>query len=201
MKQLEIRFVLILTVMAIAGMKATGQTTMPDELSKNPLKEQLKYLEDRTKIFENYRAIREDMFQKVKGNVSDTLTMTTREIAKLNKTTYVLKKTIDSLSTDLESIKTRLEEMTRTENSINVIGLEVNKLIYNRIITIILAGLVALLLMGFLVFKRNLSAIFSTKKELQELKNEFEAYRKSSREAREKLTMDHFNEIKRLKGG
>jgi hypothetical protein len=55
--------------------------------------------------------------------------------------------------------------------------------------------------MGFLVFKRNLSVIFSTKKEFQELKNEFETYKKTSREAREKLTMDHFHEIKRLKGG
>jgi hypothetical protein len=40
----------------------------------------------------------------------------------------------------------------------------------------------------------------TTKKEFQDLKVEFEAYRKTSREAREKLTMDHFNEIKKLKG-
>jgi uncharacterized membrane-anchored protein YhcB (DUF1043 family) len=63
-----------------------------------------------------------------------------------------------------------------------------------------LAGLITLLLIGFLVFKRNLSTVFNTKKELQEIKDEFDAYRKTSREAREKLTMDHFNEIKRLKG-
>jgi uncharacterized membrane-anchored protein YhcB (DUF1043 family) len=65
----------------------------------------------------------------------------------------------------------------------------------------ILVGLVAALLIGILLFNRNLSAISNTKKEFQELKNEFEAYRKTSREAREKLTMDHFNEIRRLKGG
>lgn len=79
--------------------------------------------------------------------------------------------------------------------------MEVNKLTYNKIMWTILAGLVAALLMGFLAFKRNLSTIFSTKKEFQDLKEEFETYRKTSREAREKLTMDHFNEIKRLKGG
>ena len=53
--------------------KVNGQTTMPDVLLKNTMKEQLNYLEERTKIYENYRAIREDMFQKVKGNISDTL--------------------------------------------------------------------------------------------------------------------------------
>ncbi len=192
---------MILAVVIIAVMKVTGQVAMPDELTKNPLKEQLKYLEDRTRIYENYRAIREDMFQKLKDNVTDTLSATNRRIARLNKTTLLLNQTIDSLRINLESTKTRLEEMTSTKNSIRVIGMEVNKSTYNRIMWTILTGLVAILLLGFLVFKRNLSLTSNTNKELHELKNEFEAYRKTSREAREKLTMDHFNEIKRLKGG
>ncbi len=201
MNQSQIRSLLILAVMAITVIKVTGQGTMPDELTKNPLKEQLKYLEDRTRIYENYRAIREDMFQILKINVTDTLSSTNKKIAGLNKTTSLLNQTIDSLRTNLESTKTRLEEMTGTKNSIKVIGMEVNKSTYNGIMWTILTGLVAILLLGFLVFKRNLSQTSNTKKELHELKNEFEAYRKTSREAREKLTMDHFNEIKRLKGG
>jgi uncharacterized membrane-anchored protein YhcB (DUF1043 family) len=91
--------------------------------------------------------------------------------------------------------------MTRTKNSIRVIGLEVNKSTYNKAMWTLVAGLIAALLMGFLVFKRNLSVTFSTKKEFEELKNEFETYKKTSREAREKLTMDHFKEIKKLRGG
>jgi hypothetical protein len=187
--------------MIITAMKMTGQVVMPDDLIKNPLKEQLKYLENRTIIYENYRAIREDMFQKLKTNVTDTLSATDKKISVLTKKTLLLNATIDSLRADLELTKTNLAEMTRTKNSLKVIGLNVNKNTYNGIMWTISGGLVALLLIGFLVFQRNLSATSSTKKEFQELKNEFEAYRKTSREAREKLTMDHFNEIKRLKGG
>jgi uncharacterized membrane-anchored protein YhcB (DUF1043 family) len=79
-------------------------------------------------------------------------------------------------------------------------GLEVNKAAYNRIMWTILFGLVAALVAGFLVFKRNLTIISNTKKEFQELKDEFETYRKTSREAREKMTMAHFLEMKKLKG-
>jgi len=201
MNQLQIKCVLILVILAGAVMKVTGQSAMPDILIKNSLKEQLNFIEDHTKIYENYRAIREDMFQKLKGNVSDTLWTANSKIADLNKTRSTLNHTIDSLSNTLETLKTSLEKITRTKNSISVIGLEVNKLTYNKIMWTILAGLVATLLFGFLVFKRNLSVIFNTKKEFQELKNEFEAYRKTSREAREKLTMDHFNELKKLRGG
>ena len=201
MKQLQISCVLVLALLVITVMKMKGQAAMPDILIKSSMKEQLNFIEERTRIYDNYRAIREDMFQKIKKNVSDTLSAANDKISGLKKNTSALNHTIDSLRTDLESTKVRLVEMTRTKNSISVIGLEVNKSNYNRIMWTILAGLVAVLLIGFLAYKRNLSSIFSTKKEFQELKNEFEAYRKTSREAREKLTMDHFNEIKRLKSG
>ncbi len=186
--------------MVMAVMQLNGQTTMPDVLIKNPLKEQMNFLEERTKIYENYRAIREDMFQKIKGNISDSLSAVYSKIARLNNMVSTLNKTIDSLSTTLETTKTSLEGATRTKNSISILGIEVNKLSYNAIMWIIVAGLVTLMVFGFLIFKRNMSVTISTNKEFRELKDEFEAYRKTTREGREKMSMDHFNEIKRLKG-
>jgi hypothetical protein len=201
MKQLQIRGVFILAVIVFSVIKVTGQVTMPDVLLKSSLKDQYNYIEEHTRIYEDYRAIREDMFQKLKRNVSDTLSSINIKIAGLNKTVSELNRTIDTLRTNLASTHTRLEEITSTKNSIKVIGLEINKLTYNNIMWTILLVLIAVLLLGFLVFKRNLSTVFNCKKEFQDLKVEFETYRKTSREAREKLTMDHFNEIKRLKGG
>jgi hypothetical protein len=200
MKQLQIRCILVLTVAVITVMNLTGQAPMPDVLIKNNLKDQLNYLEEHTRIYDSYRAIREDMFQKLKVNVHDTLFLVYGKISGLNKTKSALDMTIDTLRKSLETTKANLDEMTRTKNSIRVIGLDINKSTYNRSMWTILAVLVAALAVGFLIFKRNLSIIFNTKKEFQDLKDEFEAYRKTSREAREKLTMDHFNEIKRLKG-
>jgi len=197
----QIRFVSILALLVMTFMKLSGQETMPDVLNKNTLKEQLNYIEERTRIYENYRAIREDMFQKIKGNISDTLSAAKRKIAGLSNTTLKLNHTIDSLNTALETTKKILEDITRTKNSIRLLGLEVNKLIYNTIMWLIVAVLAAILAIGFLVFKRGLLVSVKTKKELQELKDEFEAYRKTTREAREKMSMDHFNELKRMKGG
>jgi len=202
MKQLHIRFTLILAVLAFTVISVAGQTGgMPEVFQSNSLKEQLNYLDEHTKIYDNFRAIREDMFQKMKKNVSDTLSLTYGKIVSLNKTKSQLNQTIDSLRTNLESTKTSLDEVTTSKNSLSVLGMEVNKTTYNKLMWSILGILLAALIIGFLIFKRNLTAIFNTKNEYQELKNEFEAYRKTSREAREKLTMDHFNEIKRIKSG
>lgn len=201
MKKLLSRTFLILSFLITLITSINGQTDIPDILNNNSLKEQMNYLEERTRIYENYRAIREDMFQKIKANISDTLTTVHRKITGLNFTVSLLTNTIDSLRVSLEKTKASLEESIRTKNSISVLGMEVNKTIYNSVIWTVLAGLLALFVVGFLIFKHNLSVTHNTKNEYSELKNEFENYRKTSREAREKASMDHFKEIQRLKGG
>jgi len=191
---------MIITVLIITVIRVTGQTTMPDELLKSPLNEQMNYLDQHTKIYENFRAIREDMFQKLKGNIKDTLSSVRSKIDLLNKTKKSLNQTIDSMKSDLSSTKTSLDEMTKTKNDIKVLGIQVNKPAYNKVMWTIVAGLVAALVLGFFAFKRNLSNISATRKEFQDMKDEFETYRKTSREAREKMTMAHFLEMKKLKG-
>jgi hypothetical protein len=194
------RFVLILAVLVLAAIKVNCQTTIPDVLTKNSLKEQMNYIEERTKIYENYRAIREDMFQKLKVNIADTISEAKKNISALSIEKEILKNSIDSLSGNLKTVQTSLEEITRTKNSIKVLGIEVSKVIYNLIMWTILALLTGCIIIGFLLFKRNLSITNDTKKEYRELKDEFETYRKTAREAREKMSMDHFKEIQKLKG-
>ncbi len=196
----EFRILLLCTLfVTLAGM-GYGQSVIPPELSNSSIKEQLNYLEQKTRIYEFYRAIREDMFQKIKINISDTLTAAENNIMMLRQERSDLKTKIDSLDKKLETTISNLEEMTRTKNSIKVLGLAINKTSYNSIMWIFVAALIGLLAIGFLVFKRNLSVTNSKKKELEDLKNEFEAYRKTTREAREKMSMSHFLELKKLKG-
>jgi len=197
---LKIRTLFVTALLTAISMGAAAQSSMPPELNNSPIKDQLNYLEQKTRIYENYRAIREDMFQKIKINVTDSLTAAENNIIILREERSDLRSTIDSLNTLLGSTKVSLEEMTRTKNSIKVLGLEVNKTSYNSVMWIIVAVLIGILSIGFLAFKRNLSVATNKKKELEELKNEFEAYRKTTREAREKMSMSHFLELKKLKG-
>jgi hypothetical protein len=191
---------LIIFLLFMAPDKADCQNDIPEILNKGNLREQLNFIEERTRIYENYRAIREDMFQKLKGNLSDTLSVSINKIYALNIQTSVLKNTIDSLNRVLETSVTDLAVMTQTKNSIKVAGLEFDKKAYNSVMWLVIIGLTTLLLFGFLLFKKAISVTLSTKKDLTDLRNEFETYRKTSREAREKLEMSHFLEIKKLKG-
>ena len=191
-------FILII-LLVITNPPGNSQSDMPDILKQGKLPEQLNYIEERTRIYEYYRAIREDMFQQIKQNILDTLRASDAMISDLTSAKTSLNLKIDSLNKLVADARSKLDDAVRTKNNIKVLGMNVNKHLYNSVMWIIVAGLAALLVMGFLAFRTNLTATGSTKKDLEDLKNEFEAYRKQSREAREKMSMDHFNEIRRLR--
>lgn len=179
---------------------ASGQSALPDVFTDGSVKEQMNYVQEKTRIYEDFRAIREDMFQKLKRNATDSIDASRKEIGNLIQERENRDVLIDSLNSAIENVKSDLDGMTRTKNSIAILGMEVNKKVYNSILWTIVAALTGLLVIGFLAYRRNHSLTVNTKKEFEELKKEFEAYRKASREAREKMSMAHFNELKKMRG-
>lgn len=199
-KKSAIRLVLVIAMLIIVVNNGNGQTTMPEVLEKNTFKEQINYIREKTRIYQEYRAIREDMFQKITENALDSLMEARSIITRVNNLNTSLNNTSDSLKSALESTKAKLDEAINTKNRISVLGHEFNKTSYNFVMWTIIAGLVAIFVIGYLTFIRNQIVLVSTRKDLKELQEEFETYRQSSRKAREKMSMDHFNEIKKLKG-
>jgi len=192
----------IVTVILLSGvLRVNGQGEATDVFTKGTINEQLKYLDERTRIYENYRAIREDMFRSISRNTIDTLTKAKTRINDLALLNTALNVRIDSLNASLVDASDQLSKATRTKESIGVLGMEVNKKVYNSLMWTILAVLLFLLAAGFLSFRRNRVITLRTQKDLEDLKAEFEGYRQKVRVEREKTNLEHFNEIKKLKGG
>jgi hypothetical protein len=199
MKKLQYRYILIIAFLLLIFNVGNSQRPLPDELLTNTIEGQINYLEEHTRIYEDYRAIREDMFQKINNNVLDSLKGYKNEITGLTNNLSRLNSIKDSIDNSLVETKADLREVTRTKNSISLLGLEINKILYNSIMWLIIAALIILLVLGYIVFKRNRIITIRTREEINNLKEEFEEYRQSSRRAREKMTMDHFKEIQKLK--
>jgi hypothetical protein len=196
-----LKFYFITAIVLAGAVRSNCQSDIPDVFKKGTISKQLKYLDEHTRIYDNYRAIREDIFRLISGNTIDTLTNAKNSINKLILQTTTLNNRIDSLKKSLEVANNELKVKTRTKNSIHVLGMEVNKKAYNSIMWTIMAAMAFLLISGFLTFRQNRIITLRTKKDLNELKEEFEEYRNKTRLDREKMTMDHFNEIRKLKGG
>lgn len=200
MRNKRLLYVLLISVFALAAENASGQTKMPEELTTGTIRGQIEYVEDHTRIYENFRAIREDIYQKLNRNILDSVTAEKNKVAELKNLTAALNGRTDSLNVLLASTREKLDEVTATKNKIRVLGLEINKTAYNTIMWTLLGGILLLMIIGFLIFRRNLVVLLRTEKDLKELKEEFEAYRQSSRIAREKVEMDLFRANQKLKG-
>jgi hypothetical protein len=192
--------VCVITAIVLAGtIRGNCQNSLPEVFEKGTIPEQIKYLDEHTRIYDNYRAIREDMYRTFSTNAVDTLTNAKSKMNGFIIQNTTLNNRIDSLKKSLEASDSKLLKATRTKDSISILGMEVNKIAYNSIMWTILAALGFLLIIGYLSFKQNRIVTLRTKKDLNELREEFEEYQKKNRLEREKMNLDHFNEIKRLK--
>ena len=163
------------------------------------LKEQLEYIHERTLIYENYRAIREDIFQKLRTNAVDSLSAAKTEIQGLKQEMARTNTELDSMQVRLENTREDLETAIKNKDTLVFLGIETGKLTYNTIMWSLVIGLATVLVILFLVFRRDHAVTVHTRKELGETREEFEAYKKSSRERYEKLVVSHHNELQKLK--
>ena len=194
------RLVCFLTV--IFFFTATPHTfgqTLPQVLEEGTLEEQFDYLEDRTRIYENFRAIREDMFQKAKRNAIDSLNQAFGEINALKQELEDVRDDKQALEHELEQTREELELAIRERDSLSLLGISMNKAYYNTILWSIIGGLILFLIIGFFMYQRNRAITVARTRDFKDLTAEFEEFRKKSRERLEQKVIEHHNEIKRLK--
>jgi len=163
------------------------------------LEEQLDFINERTRVYNDYRAIREDVFQKMLRNVKDTLSEARLEAESLNGRISEQGFQIETLNTDLTRASNERDEAIKNRDSLSFLGLQMKKGLYNTIMWFIILGLAALTVIVFTLFKRAHQVTREVKEELQSTRDEFEQYRKDSREKYEKLVVSHHNEIMKLK--
>ena len=163
------------------------------------LEAQLDYIHENTRVYNDFRAIRADIFLKMKRNVLDTINASKLEVEQLNSQSTERNFRIETLNTDLTRTKNEKDEAIKNQNSLSFFGIQMNKTLYNSIVWFIILGLVALAVMLIMLHRRSHLVTKQVKEELQTTQDEFDLHRKSSREKYEKLVVSHHNEIMRLK--
>ncbi len=194
-----ISMVLAFLIISISPSLTAQSNSIIAVLDSASLEAQLNDLNERTRVYNDFRAIREDVFQKMKKNLIDTLNMEKLEVARLNSELIERDFQIEILNTDLSRAKTERDQSIRTKDSFAFLGMQVQKGVYNTVMWIIVVGLLILGVILFLMFKRSFVVTSQTKNELEAILEEFEEYRKSSREKYEKLVVSHHSEIMKMK--
>ncbi len=162
---------------------------------------QLEYVREKTNIYNGYRAVHEEIFRKLSKNALDTINLNKKKIEGLTEELRDRSAKIDSFNLALNNTKSELTTAAENRDKLSFLGIQMDKALYYSIVYTIIVALIVLLVLGYLVFKKNRANTRNTRKDLDQLKDEFEEYRKNARERHEALVLSHFNEIKKLKEG
>jgi hypothetical protein len=185
--------------LTIPGFIKLEAQTLSDVLDSATIENQLNSIHSRTRVYDNFRAIRDDIFLKMKGNVLDSLDRTKLEIATLNSNLIERKFQIETLNSDLSRTKNERDESIRNKDSMSFFGIQMNKGVYNSIMWFVVMGLIVVSVALFLLFKRAHIVTTQVKNELGTMQTEFGDHKNNSREKYEKLVVSHHNEIMKMK--
>ncbi len=190
--------IFLLLISITSSLKAQSNTILA-VLDSASLEAQLEYLQQKTRVYDEFRAIRDDVFRKAKKNAIDSLNVQKLEVARLNSEISEREFEIETLNTNLSRTKVERDQAIRTKDSFVFFGMETQKGVYNMIMWILVLGFLSGSVLLFILFKRSYVVTTQTRSELESIQGEFEEYRKSSREKYEKLVISHHNDLMKMK--
>ena len=166
--------VLFIGVLCSLFQIADAQSNAIAVLDSATLESQMEYIHQNTRVYNNFRAVREDIFLKMKGNVIDTLNAEKLLVAELNSRLSERNFQIETLNTDLARIQNERDEAIRNKNSLTILGISMNKAVYNSVMWFIILGMAALSIIMLVLFRRSFTITSQTKNELNTALEEFD---------------------------
>lgn len=137
-----------------------------------------KYFMNETQLNEYYRAFT-DSVNLLKERNTDKAT-----------TIQDLQAQLNSINNQLKETEENLELSIKNRNSIEIFGINIEKGLYTLIMSFIIFVLIGFLVVLYFMYNRSNKVTIRTKKDYDELKEEFEAHKKESLERYTKINME-----------
>ncbi|MEN8116488.1 MAG: hypothetical protein ABFS16_05885 [Bacteroidota bacterium] len=102
----------------------------------------------------------------------------------------LLQEELTAQTAETNQIQQKLDDSIKHQNAVGVFGLQLHKSFYTAIISSIILGLLVVLTIVFVMFRRSNMVTIRTKKDYDELKEEFETHKKNSLERYTKINME-----------
>jgi hypothetical protein len=168
-------------------------------LEKGTVENQFNFILEKSSKYEDYKVVKEGWLYVLKSHVMDSVKSLKKGLRESHKTINVKQAEIDSIKQELAGIGEQLTTSLNEKNSLRFLGILMGKSSYNSLMWTILLSLAALLAVFIMLFKRSQSVTNQTKTDLQELKDEFETFRKRALDREEKLSRKYLDDLNKIK--
>lgn len=178
------------------NVKAQDNINMIDSLSNQLISNSTRYTEGVTEYRVVKRSILVAYFKEIEKIDEEKSGAITNSAIKIN----VLKTEKESLQDDLDDLNVKYEEAIKANNSICFIGMNIAKGAYNILMWSIVAILTFALIAILAMYKRGHTLTKTAQNELQEVHEEYDAYRKRALKREQEVASSYQRQINKLKG-
>lgn len=122
--------------------------------------------------------------------LTDTISGLQKDVNNRQVKIQELQDEIRSQNEQIRETQSKLDESIKYQNSIKVLGININKNVYSISMYLFIAGVLVLAGIVFMLYKRSHTVTARTKKDYEELKEEYEAHKKSALDRYTKINME-----------
>lgn len=151
------------------------------------LQESFDFMMEKYSTYEQYKVVPIVRLNEFWGEIDDSLKTKDRSISQLKGEIIALNSMIDSLKSDLNSVKNELENSEATNEEIAFLGIPFDKTVYHLMVWAIIILLAVLTVMIYFMYIRSNGLTSRFKKDLEQLRKEYDEHRDKSREVQVKL--------------
>ena len=155
--------------------------------SDQGLNDQFQALFDKAETYNEYKVLRITSLNSLWASVQDSLKESQSKISSLNSEVRILNNKIDNLDQQISKLESDLEKSRKEADSVSFIGIQIMEDTYSILVWSIIVGLLILIGIGYLSHSRNRNLYVRTRRDFEQVNEEFENYRKQSQENKVKL--------------
>ncbi len=162
---------------------------------KGSIEQQFNEVYSKSGRYQEYKVIKSVWYNRLRKNVSDTLSGLKKEISKQNKTIQNLQNEIASLNKNIKERDKTIDDLKKQKDSIRFLGMNIKKGTYNMILWFIIIVLSIALFFFIYRFINSNAITKETLEKYNELSEEYQGFRTRSLEREQSLKRQLIDEI------
>ncbi|QIA07331.1 hypothetical protein [Draconibacterium halophilum] len=192
-------FALVVLVLVVSG--SFAQKDINAWKQEQSLPNQYEVFKKNLNFWNGSYFLEEDQLDDFYEALTDTIGLLENNVDQKNSQIRNLNSELSTRDEQMSTLQQQLDESLKLQNSIVFLGMPINKNAYSVTMYLLIAGVLVLAGFVFLLYKRSLAVTHRTKKDYDELKEEYEVHKKNALERYTKINMElHQTRLEQKRG-
>lgn len=174
------KYLLVIIITSVPILTFAQTKSIVSATDSTGIKGQFEYLYKKSNTFEQYKVIQISDYNKLKQNATDSIRTYKKEAINHLNETKSLNNKLETINAEVAQLKEELSTTQNMQNSINLLGIAVNKKAYSLIMWGVIFCLAIICTVLFLMYKRGHQVVTEARTRLKEVQEDLEKLRKSA---------------------